>query len=225
MNPNVLNYDQTRAKYQAYVPDAKEVIREPLYDTLNYAIAGQTSLNFFAVPMGQGTSVFGGTKTYNDTNMDIAGSLPAGKDFLIESIELLFLPGGAITQEGLDPQAVTGSFADDVYTFCKQGALELFVSSKPYLHQAPLMKFPPAQRLCVDSAASDTTTAAATQLTMAQYASGAGAIYKLSPSPVLLTSVTNFSVKLTWPSAVALPSGVIGVVVCTLGGVLYRRVQ
>lgn len=226
---NLANFDATRDRYQALVPGAKEIIREPLYDTNTYLAAGQTSMNFFSVPIGQGTSVQnpggGGPKTVQDTNMDIAGSLPAGKNFLVECIELHFFPAGAITQEGLDPQAVTGSFADDVYTFLKNGSLRFFVSSKDYLNQAPLAKFPPAQRMYMDSAIADSTTAAATQLSLSQYASGAGAIYRLSPSPVFINQNTNFSITLSWGEVLALPSATAAVVVATLGGVLYRRVQ
>lgn len=224
---DLTNYDATAARYSAFVPGATEIIREPLYDSVTYAAAGQTQLQFFAIPRGQGTSpqAGSGVKSYSDTNMDNAGLLSAGNDFLIETIELGFYPSGAINLEGLDPTDDGATFADDVYTFLKQGALQLFISNKPYLNAAPLGKFPPSTRMYMEGAISDSTTLSTTQVSTQQYASGAGAIFKLSPAPQLVTQNTNFTVTLSWPAVVALPSAATAVVVCTLGGVRYRRVQ
>ena len=69
-----------------------EGVTNTLYDSIAYAAAGQTQLTFFALPVGQGTGLGGGTKTLSDTNMTIAGSLPANQEFLVQSIELMFNP-------------------------------------------------------------------------------------------------------------------------------------
>mgnify|MGYP000960570814 FL=1 len=57
--------------YGVNVANVVEAIRQPIYDTVTYAAAGQTNLTFFALPIGQGG------KTKVDTNMTTAGSLPA----------------------------------------------------------------------------------------------------------------------------------------------------
>ena len=225
MDP-LLRYDQTVARYRAYLPGAKDITRDPLYDNVVYAAAGQTNVQLFSVPRGAGTSpqTGAGPKTIADTNMTQASQLSAGVDFLVEDIELLFFPGGQLAVGGL-ASATPQEFADDVFSFLSNGSLAFTVLNKIYVNQAPLIKFPPAQRLVTESAIADTTTAAATSLTSFQYASGAGALWKLSPAPLLISSNTNFSIDLTWPAAIALPSAVAGLIYCTLGGVLYRRVQ
>ncbi len=71
--------------YSVLNPNVTEFFGQPLYDTANYAIAGQAALNFFAIPRGQaanlipavGIGVAAATvKTYRDTNMDVAGFTP-----------------------------------------------------------------------------------------------------------------------------------------------------
>ncbi|NBS80103.1 hypothetical protein EBS57_10020, partial [bacterium] len=83
-------------------PGQSEVIRQRLYDYQLYATAGVTQLTFFQNPIGAGiTSAIGGTvgsaKTIWDTNMQLAGTLPSGIAYMVESIEVLFLPGSVST--------------------------------------------------------------------------------------------------------------------------------
>ena len=64
------------AELQAYAVNRKgqyEGIRQSLFDFQVYGAAGQTSLAFFQVPIGQGG------KTIDDTNMEIQGALPQPK--------------------------------------------------------------------------------------------------------------------------------------------------
>ena len=68
-------------------PGQIEATAQSLYDFQTYAAAGQTSLQFFQTPKGQGG------KTAADTNLEQAGQLPAGKNFLVTSIEVKFYPG------------------------------------------------------------------------------------------------------------------------------------
>jgi hypothetical protein len=62
-----------------------EYFGQPLYDTVNYAAAGQVTITFFAIPRGQaavlatpagGAPAAGTIKTYRDTNMDTANFVP-----------------------------------------------------------------------------------------------------------------------------------------------------
>jgi hypothetical protein len=70
----------------AFSETYKDVIVEPLYDTVLYPAAGAALLSFFILPLGQGVSVFQTpagvvAKTYADTNMQLAGQLSAGYYF------------------------------------------------------------------------------------------------------------------------------------------------
>lgn len=182
-----------------------------LYDFGTYAQAGQTSLSFFQVPVGQSS------KTLADTNMDLAGQLPSGQSFLIESVEIYLFPGvvvGADTAIDLAPE-----FSNDMYDFIKAGSLKLTIGSKTYLQEAPLGRFPPKTRLNGWGALATTDAA---QSKYIDYSAAGGRPYALR-SPYLLESSQNFNITLTWPTAVALSAAArIGIV---MEGVLYRDVQ
>jgi len=202
-----------------------EVTRQSLYDFQSYAGAGQTSLTFFQIPIGQGG------KTLADTNMELAGQLPAPKFFLIESIEIQFFPGEnpVIATNAVNDDAVVSNFSNDVYALAKSGSLTLFIGSKTYLQEAPLGRFPPKTRLDgMYGAAIDTKQAIAAanvaELAM-DYAQMAGRPYFLDPYKILLAPTQNFNVTLQWPTAVGLPSTNAARIGVVLDGVLYRLSQ
>lgn len=203
---------QELAQYNVNRPDQIEVTRQSLYDFQAYAQAGQTQLLFFQIPKGQSS------KTLADTNMEAAGSLPAPKSFLIESIEIYFFPLNAISATG----AIVAENWNDSYDVFKSGWLELFIGSKPYLDEAPLGKFPPRSGITGAFALSDTSTAGASRVTVIDYASWGGPVYMMAP-PILLVPTQNFQVSVNWPTAVAISvAGRMGV---NLGGILYRNSQ
>ena len=190
-----------------------EGIRQSLYDFQTYAQAGQTSLQFFQVPQGQSG------KTLADTNMEVAGSLPSPKRFLVESIEVHFFPGNVVGYTGA--LAAAENF-NDVYDVAKSGWLDFFIGSKSYLQEAPVGRFPPSVGVTGTATASDATTAAAALHFHVDYARFGGKQYVMDP-PVLLVPTQNFRVTLQWPTAVAINvAGRIGVV---LNGILYRNSQ
>lgn len=205
-------------QYNVNRPDQIEAIRSSLYDTLTYAQAGQTQLQFFQTPKGQGG------KTLADTNMTSAGTLPSPQSFLIESIQLYFFPGINPGNLSAANTPIAPTFTNDTYTFYKYGGwLELFIGSKAYLDEAPLLKFPPRCGLGGFSAATDDGVAASDgKQTMVNYASAGGPEYELNP-PILLVPTQNFVVTLNWPAAIALSAA--GTVMCQLGGILYRNSQ
>jgi hypothetical protein len=219
------------ASYGVVVEGTVEKIRWSLYDSLTYAGAGQVQLIFFQAQKGAlgSVGVAAGNKTLQDTDMIQAGSLPSYQNFLAEGIELYVFPGSAnaavYTPSVLitTGAALTG-FANDLYTFAQSGWLDFFISSKSYLDEAPLLKFPPKAAMHAVFAASDSTTPAAAKLTIAQYASLGGYPYLLNP-PILLTPSQNFNVNLNWNVALALPSGFAAKVVCSIPGFLYRVAQ
>lgn len=202
-------------KYNVNRAGQMEVVRQSLYDFQTYAAAGQTQLTFFQVPQGQGG------KTKFDTNMEVAGSLPNPKNFLVTSIEILFFPGSAIDTFATVAAAAPAQ-ADDVYTFSKSGWLDLFIGSKSYLTEAPMGVFPSKNRLSIDAAlASNSATVGEIK---SEYAAMAGQPFVLDPG-ILLVPTQNFNVTLNWPTAVPLPSTVNARVGVRLNGYLYRNSQ
>lgn len=200
--------------YQVNRSGQQEAIWQPLYDSSAYAAAGQTSLTFFQVPNGQSS------KTLDDTNMELAGSLPMPKRFLIQAIEIAFFSGVTPATHGAQAAA---NYVNDVNAFYKSGHFQLFIGSKPYLDESPLGVMPPGWGMYVASALADTTTAAADSQSMVQYARPIGRTYEITP--VLLESQQNFKVTLSWGTAVALPSTSAGKVFVRLLGTLYRLSQ
>lgn len=202
-------------KYSVNRGGQYEVIGSALYDYGVYAAAGQTELNFFQTPQGQGS------KTLADTNMEAAGSLPAPKNFLVTSLEINFWPGAAPSTFGAQ---VAATYLNDVWALAKSGYLEFYIGSKNYIQEGPLGVFPAANGLVVAAAAADQTTIAAASQTVIDYANMGGKPYIL-PSPIALVSNQNFRVSLKWPTAVALPSNVAARIGVRLRGYLYRLSQ
>lgn len=192
-----------------------EVIGSSLYDFTSYAAAGQTELNFFQTPQGQGG------KTLADTNMEAAGSLPAPKNFLVTSLEINFWPG---VNPGLFGAQVAAQYLNDVWTLAKSGYLEFYIGSKNYIQEGPLGVFPANNGLVVAAAVADQTPAAAASQTMVDYANLGGKPYIL-PSPIALVSNQNFRVSMKWPTAVALPSTTNARIGVRLRGYMYRLSQ
>ncbi len=214
-------------KYNVNRRGEYEGIRQTFFDAATYIGAtGQTQLQFFQTPQGQGSPV----KTIVDTNMNSAGQLPQPQHFLAESVELLFFPGvlPTIASTGGAGSVAVPEFVNDVYTFAKSGSLNFFIGSKTYLEEAPLNRFPPKTKLVVNSshALQIEQGAAANQedVVSTAYAACSGRPYFLDP-PVLLVPNQNFSITLNWPTAIALPSLVDARVHVVLDGILYRQSQ
>lgn len=203
-------------EYAVTRPEGFEIVRQSLYDTLEYNAAGQSQLLFFQNPAGQAG------KTLEDTNMESQGSLPDPKHFLVQSIALEFLPGVNPVTVDTDAEVSPSNFANDMYAFAKSGYLDLFISSKSYLTEAPLGKFPPKTHLDGDfsaGAASDQTNTVLMDLAQMR-----GRPYFIDPEVALAPNM-NFNVSLNWKTPAALPSGQAGKVICRLDGLMFRAIQ
>lgn len=198
-----------------------EVIKQSLYDYQAYAAAGQTQLTFFALPVGQGG------KTLSDTNMSLAGQLPANQEFLVQSIEVMFWPSvpvvAAANPSSFGAQAVAAGI-NDVAIVARTGNLTFTIGSKPYLQEAPLGRFPPKTHLQINAALSDASTVAGNLQSRIAYAYSVGRPYLITPVDLNLVSTQNFQVTLNWPEGVQAITnpGRIGII---LDGLLYRRSQ
>jgi hypothetical protein len=201
-------------KFDVNRKGAVEAIYQPLYDFQTYAAAGQTSLTFFALPLGQGG------KTYADTNMEAAGALPAPKEMLVTGIQVVFFPGVDVALYG---GGAANTHWRDSWAVFQSGYLDFFIGSKSYLTDAPIGKFSNDFRLAGAAALSDSTTAGAGQDNQIGYATWAGPRYEITP--VKLVSNQNFNVTLNWPAAVATPSTVAARIGVILEGFLYRLSQ
>lgn len=203
--PTSSNNLKKRYQQQLTMPGVKEAIREPLYDTLPYDSGVTTQLRFFQTPIS-------GTKTKSDTNMTLAGQLPAGWKFSAEVAELHVLPGSnAASYIRQDPvKSATAlaapNFANDVWALVQAGWAEITIGSKPY-GTIPLILLPPMTGLAISAAnaVENTNTTVVNQITT-DYARLTGRPFKFEPL-LPIPGNTNFDITLNWPAAVTLPSG------------------
>lgn len=218
-------------------PSQSEIVRQRFYDYQLYATAGTTQLTFFSAPVGQGlTTALGGTagtaKTLWDTNLELPNTLPSGKAFMIESIEVLFFPGSVSTANTYTPAspalfnataaAAVQSQLADVNSFYQSGMLELNILSKNYLRETPLIAFPPKANFNLDAALA--SNSATTALNGAVNMRAAGRPYYLEPT-IALQPAVNFEIVLRFPAAVATPSGFNARVGVILDGYFLRASQ
>ena len=218
-------------------PNQSEIVRQRFYDYQLYATAGTTQLTFFSAPVGQGlTTALGGTagtaKTLWDTNLELPNTLPSGKAFMIESIEVLFFPGSVSTANtytvaspvlfNATAAAAVQSQLADVNSFYQSGMLELNILSKNYLRETPLIAFPPKANFQLDAALA--SNSATTALNGAVNMRASGRPYYLEPT-IALQPAVNFEVVLRFPAAVATPSGFNARVGVILDGYFMRASQ
>ena len=218
-------------------PAQSEVVRQRFYDYQLYPTAGQTQLTFFSQPIGQGiTSALGGTvgsaKTLWDTNLELPNTLPSGKAFMIESIEVLFFPGSVNTANTYTPAspvlfnataaAAVAAQAADVNTIYQAGMLELNILSKNYLRETPIIAFPPKANFEL-SAAIASNSATTAEVGLVNMKAG-GRPYYISPE-IALQPAVNFEVTIKYPAVVATPSGFNGRIGVILDGYFMRASQ
>lgn len=232
MNPSIgfsgrAGLDQADlVKYRSYVPDTNDVIWQPLYDYQLYPTAGALNFQFFSAQRGAGaTSAFGaaaGVKTALDTNMQLSGQLGAGNQFLVVGIEVELwtsaLPGFFAAVAPTAAQQARNW--DDVYTVLRNGYLDFQIQNRPYAQDTPLMKFPP--QTCLEGVAESSGTVAAVYA-QTEYASGGGLAYNIVP--VLIKENQAFSVNISFPAAIATPSGTDNRIGVRLNGKMIRNAQ
>jgi len=216
-------------------PSQSEIVRNRFYDYQIYSTAGVSQLTFFSSPVGQGiTSAVGATattsKTLWDTNLELPNTLPSGKAFMIESIEVLFFAGSVSTANtytlaspvvfNATPAAALAAQLADVNSFYQSGMLELNILSKNYLRETPLLAFPPKATFNYDMAFSGSGTAEVGAVN----GRAAGRPYYINPE-IALQPAVNFEVVLKFPAAVATPSGFNARVGVILDGYFMRASQ
>lgn len=202
------------ARYNPNRAGAIESVWQPLYDYQTYALAGQTQLSFFQVPVGQSS------KTLADTNMVNQGMLAAPQRFFVTGIMIDFTPLNVVSAIGAAALRVQAN-ANDTAAVARTGYLQFSIGSKTYLTDAPLNKFPPNFNAGIEANISSFGTAAAPAQVDTDYAKWKGRYYEITP--LLIPATQNFSVTLVWPTAIPITvAGRIGVI---LDGFLYRESQ
>lgn len=179
-----------------------EFITNSLYDSIAYPAAGLNSAAFFQTPVGQGTGFGGAAKSFSDTNMQLAGQLPAGQMFIVSSVEVLVQPTTPTVTAQMPAAFGTQAAAvlvNDSYILGRGGNLNLNILSKPYLQEAPIGNLPPSSDFTLNAALSDATTAAAASQNRVAFGNYEGDNYVLAPNNLLLVSSQNFKVTLAWP--------------------------
>lgn len=163
------------------VSDFLDVIVEPRYDTNTILAAGALSLSYFVQPVGQGATNFGAAtvaKTLADTNMELAGQLPSGYNFVILGFRAQ--PAFKLTQ------------ADA--TLWSAGAWFTFtIGSKPYL-RVPLDTIPAG----MGPQGFFTQAAAATASLAAHGWPHLSNAFTIGRKPLELQQTQNFNVTLNW---------------------------
>lgn len=201
---------------QTNLPGVMNKYRQALYDYSAYAAAGVATQTFFQTPQGQNN------RTFSDTNMQGAGSLPAPQKYIVDGIEVVFTPGVKPSAFGAESAAL---YANDVWTFyTSQAHLEFWIGNAVYAWDSPLINFAPRRWFDGFGAAADASTAGANLQTTASMLSARGEPFKVDPQTIVANQ--NFRVVITWDAgAVALPSTVAGRYGVRLNGTLYRAVQ
>lgn len=181
----------------------QDIIYAPIYDSANYASAGQNQIVFFTSPVGQGTTTAPsatGSKTLADTNMTAAGQLTKGNEFFMIGQELMVFPG-VNPEQNLGAGATVNGFVNDTYVIGKSGVLTLQIgSNRNYIQDGPLMIFPPAARLAVASGVGGTSTAGTQSVLSVNYAQWTGEPYAITP--VYIEATQGFQETLLWPALV-----------------------
>jgi hypothetical protein len=195
----------TAAQKFAVSLNSYEALSQSLYDSAAYVTAGVNQLTFFQYQIGAGTGVISNTnKTAEDTNMQAPGALPAQQGYIVAFIEVEFQPG--VSSSGFAAGSLPSVFGaqavasavNDTYKFRCTGYLNFNISSKSYMQEGPLMKFPASNDFGLDAALADVSTAGASFQSRMAYGKAIGPSYQLAPNNLFLIPTMNFNVTLNW---------------------------
>lgn len=188
-----------------YLPGVLDVIAQPLYDSATLATGGQTQLTFFSLPIGQGTTNFGaGAKTLRDTNMRLAGQIPAGYSFKLLGFRWAWSNKIVAADAQLAVDAAVFVFS---------------VASKAFL-EVPANTIPGGNGNFFSGSNVAAATAAAITNGWPTMQNG----FAVGSKPLTIDPSMNFSVTMIWPGGVQAITTATGITVY-LDGILKRPVQ
>lgn len=229
------------AQGMAMVAGKLEVIRQPLYDRMQYALAGLTgAINFFQLPIGTGQTSESGlgvaTKSIADTNMTQNGQLPSPQGYWVDNIQVV-PEVGSVTTASTYTSPVPAVFnataaaanlvaAQDFSILSNSGTLIMTVGQKPYFTLGPLKAFPPQYRTRGDFAAAMAGTNAqpAGLVASNNWTEGVDGIPVRAIVPgIAIPTGMNFSVQVAYQNLQALTNN--ARIAVHLGGWLFRAAQ
>jgi hypothetical protein len=226
MGPGLQQVTQQQLnQHVARVASGQDEIYSPLYDSATYVSATTTSINFFSLPIGQGTTTApggAGPKTLADTNLQTASQLPLGNKFYMTGIEFQFFPG-VNPGRGAVADATAGQFVNDIYLMAKSGVVNLRIQNRDFATDGPLLNFPPVARLGGFAGLSTNLTTGAATFSEVAYASVAGSPYNIVG--LTLESTQAFALTITWPAAITMASATNMRIFARLRGRLIRNIQ
>jgi len=189
--------DPMRAStYTVTNPSRPEDLAQPLYDRVEYPVAGTSQLSFFSTQLGQAANLItaGATsskvKTRRDTNLDTSGVVPT-KLYQFIGISIVFIP-----LQTINTAAATAKIGDDIMRLKNGGWLDFKIIDKPIL-QLPLPLIPESNPIVSFS----TTVNASTSLSGAQTGASPFPMYKFG-IPITLNPFESFSVTMNWDGTV-----------------------
>lgn len=127
---------------QASIPP-RDVVSQPLYDSVILK-SGDQRLTLFCKPVGlldhTADEKIHESKTHEETNMYLAGVLPAGNDFYLTSVGVFFVPNiaGARAAEWNRETEI-----EDTLTVLGRGHLEFYIGNRVYFRCSPLAALRP----------------------------------------------------------------------------------
>jgi len=137
-------------------------------------------------------------------------------------VEFTLWPGSN-PGRGAVADSTAGFNWNDVNAVAKSGVVRFRIQNRDYVLDSPIGNFPSVTRLAGVAAMSTNLTTGAATFSEIDYASFAGMPYNIVP--VYIESNQAFSIQLTWPALVALPSAAAGRIFCRLRGRLIRDAQ
>jgi hypothetical protein len=213
------------SQHRVTVPGAQDEIYSPLYDSATYTSATTTSIAFYSLPIGQGTTSAPGAtgpKTEADTNLTNAGLLPKGNKFYCTGIDFQIYPGVNPGRGGV-ADATAGYFVNDMYLLTKSAWVRFRIQNRDYIIDGPLVNFPSPVRLSGFAAAATNLTTGAATYSEIEYAAAAGVPYNIVPVYILDNQYFNLTVF--WPAAVTTASTTNARIFARLRGRLIRDAQ
>lgn len=193
-----------------------QAIRYTWWSKLTYAQAGANEFAFFSDVVGQNSV------TLAQTNMTRSNSF-SQRAFLVRSLRTQFYMA-ASTMAGATVAATYLGVTHDVVN--SNSSLEWKIADKVYLQLGQPLVYAPFGSGVTHNAISamQPSTSALNIIAYGQAAAGGPDIYVCEP-PQLIEAETVFTIKINYPTAVALNSSTTGVIGCYLDGVVFRPQQ
>ncbi len=212
MRPEVARYLAPGVTY--------DPLRQPLYDGVRFTatIAAGTTQGFFATPVGQGTGIGGGAKTELDTNLRLAGQIPANHVAEVWSPRVVV---AFDTIQSADIPAVNQA-AENLNDILYGAFLRFRIVSQEKL-LVPVFYLPAGAGA---TGVFQGFQAAAASFQGAVFTNGEPnqmAPQRLDPFPVVIPPLQSFLVEITFVRAVTFAAAVGGILIwVVLDGILHR---